>query len=192
MAMVRAPLLVLAFAIAAPTARAQSATLPEGVRVLHDLVDEVKLADGATARWRFLTTYDPASGITEQVVTDESGEVIRRESGPGGLDVPSPEEIAAAEAIVRSDPEISAIMARVADARVSGGFILQREAGHPCGPGSRCLQFDVLSVDAPARRISRLRYVVVDMRHERMLDRDFDPAVEGNSANPLESRSYAR
>jgi hypothetical protein len=162
------------------------------VRVLHDLVDDVKLDDGTTARWRFLTTYDPATGITEQVVTDEAGRTIRTESGLGGLDTPVDGEIAAAEAIIRADPEIAAIMAGVAEPHVTGGFILHREAGHPCGPGSRCLQFDVISIDREARRNTRLRYVIVDLREGRILDRDFDPATEGNSANPNASRSVAR
>jgi len=191
--MARALLMALVLAVLTPATRAQSATaLPAGVRVLHDLVDDVKLDDGSTARWRFLTTYDPGSGITEQVVTDEGGRVMIRHSGLGGLDVPAPEEITAAEAIVRADPEIAAIIETVAQPHVTGGFILQREAGHPCGPGSRCLQFDLLSIDTPARRISRLRFVVVDLREGRVLFHDFDPAAEGNSANPLESRSYAR
>ena len=190
--MTRALVPALILVLAVPAALAQSAGAPQEVRILHDLVDDVKLDDGSTARWRFVTTYDPASGITEQVVTDESGRVIRRESGPGGLDVPAPEEIAAAEAIIMSDPELTSIMATVPVPHVTGGFILQREEGHPCGPGSRCLQFDVISIDRAARRNSRLRYVVVDMRENRLLYRDFDPAVEGNSANPLESRSYAR
>jgi hypothetical protein len=189
--MTRALLLALA-AWVAPTALAQGVAVPTGTRVLHDIVDDVKLDDGSTARWRFVTTYDPATGITEQVVTDEAGRVVRRESGLGGLDVPSPEEIEEAEAIIRTDPELAALMAAASDPRVSGGFILQREAGHPCGPGSRCLQFDLINVDRAARRNTRIRYVVVDLRERRLLDRDFDPATEGNSANPLESRSYAR
>jgi hypothetical protein len=191
--MLRALPLALILGITAPAALAQSAAdAPAGVRVLHDLVDEVKLDDGTTARWRFRTTYDPETGITEHVVTDESGRVVRRESGSGGLNVPSPEEIAQAEAIIRADPEIAALIAKASDPRVSGGFILQREAGHPCGPGSRCLQFDVLNVNHEERRNTRIRFVVVDMREGRMLFRDFDPAGEGNSANPVESRSYAR
>ncbi len=191
--MTRATLLALILAFGAPAAFSQSATgAPQEVRILHDLVDDVKLDDGSTARWHFVTTYDPATGITEQVVTDETGAVVRRESGPGGLDVPAPEEIAAAEALIMSDPELTSVMATVPVPHVTGGFILQREEGHPCGPGSRCLQFDVISIDRAARRNTRLRYVVVDMRENRIMDRDFDPAVDGNSANPLESRSYAR
>jgi hypothetical protein len=186
-------LLAVALLVACPPALAQGAAgAPLGPRILHDIVDDVKLDDGTTARWRFVTTYDPATGITEQVVTDEAGQVVRRESGLGGLDVPSPEEIDAAEAIIRADPELAALLSAARDPRVSGGFILQREAGHACGPGSRCLQFDLINVDREARRNTRIRYVVVDMRQGRVLDRDFDPAVEGNSANPLESRSYAR
>lgn len=191
--MLRALPIALLLGVCIPPAMGQSAAgAPEGVRVLHDIVDDVKLDDGSTARWRFRTTYDPATGITEQVVTNESGQVVRRESGQGGLDVPSPQEIARAEAIIRADPELAALIAAATDPRVSGGFILQREPGHPCGPGSRCLQFDILNVDREARRNTRIRYVVVDMREGRMLFRDFDPATEGNSANPLESRSYAR
>jgi hypothetical protein len=191
--MFRALAFALVIGVTAPTAFGQPvAGAPHEVRVLHDLTDEVKLDDGSTARWRFVTTYDPSTGVTEQVVTDEAGRVVRRESGLGGLDVPSPREIAEAEAIVRADPEIAALMSQASDARVSGGFILQREDGHPCGPGSRCLQFDVINVDREARQNTRIRYVVVDLRQGVLLFDDFDPATEGNSANPHESRSYAR
>ncbi len=185
--------LALALA-AAPAALAQELApapgLPAGVRVLHEVTDEVKLDDGTSAMWHFRTTYDPATGITEQVVTDESGRVVRRDGGLGGLPRPSEQEIAAAEALIRADPELAALIAAAPSPEVSGGFILMREEGHPCGPGSRCLQFDVMNVDEAARRVERLRYVVVDLREGRLLSRDFDPAAEGNSANPAEARSY--
>ena len=174
-----------------PGAHAQQNVVgfPAGPRVLHEITDDVKLEDGTTARWHFITIYDPASGQTVETVTDvATGQVVRRDAGPGGLNVPGDGEVDMAVSIIEQDPELSAIIAAAPNPVVSGGFTLMREPGHPCGPGSRCLQFDIMNVNEAARQVERLRYVIVDLRYGRVLDRDFDPATEGNSANPLEPR----
>ena len=168
--------------LTAPGAAAQNAAT---VRVLQDLIDEVKLADGSTARWRIVTTYDPASGETVRTVTDEAGRLVERTTRVGTLAAPTPVEVAEAEALVRADAEVAALIAGAEQPVVQGGFVLLREEGHVCGPGSRCLQFDVVNVDEAARRVERLRYVVVDLRAGRIVSNDFDPAAEGNSVNPL-------
>lgn len=174
----------------APGARAQNAVgFPAGPRVLHEITDDVKLDDGSSARWHFVTVYDPASGETTQTVTDATtGALIRRESGLGGMAVPGRGEVEMATAIIQRDPELASIIAAAPNALVTGGFTLRREEGHPCGPGGRCLQFDIVNVNESARQVERLRYVIVDLRNGTVFDRDFDPATEGNLSNPLEPR----
>jgi hypothetical protein len=175
----------VAFGPATPGAYAQNAA---NVNVLRDYVDEVKLADGTSAQWRIVVTYDPASGETVRTVTDEAGRVIERDATRNTLARPSAEEIARGEALVRADPEVAALIAGAQQAVVQGGFILLREEGHPCAPGSRCLQFDVAEVFESERRVERLRYVVVDLRTDRVVSNDFNPATEGNVRRPADAR----
>ncbi len=170
-------------------ARAQEAAaapgLPAGVRVIRDVMDEVKLPDGSSAVWHIVTTYDPASGETVRTITDASGAVVERTVRVGTLMAPSAAEVAAGEALVRADTDVARLIAAARQPVVQGGFILLREEGHPCGPGSRCLQYDVVDVNESAREVQRIRYVVVDLRTNRVISNDFDPVTEGNLANPL-------
>jgi hypothetical protein len=170
--------------IAAPGAFAQNAA---NVHVLRDYVDEVKLPDGTAAQWRFVVTYDPVSGETVRTVTDESGREVERTATTQTLARPSEEEMDRAEALVRADPEVAALIAAARQPVVHGGFVLLREDG-PCGPGSRCLQFDVADVHEAERRVERLRYVVVDLRNDSIVSNDFDPATDGNVSRPADAR----
>jgi hypothetical protein len=99
---------------------------------------------------------------------------------PASLIAPSPDELARARAIILADPELRALHDGASNPTLEGGFVLLREAGHACGPGSRCLQFDLYDVDYAARRVTRLRYVVVDLRSGALISRDFDPSANGN------------
>jgi hypothetical protein len=180
-------LLALAFTAlgTATPARAQNAA---NVQVVRDYVDEVKLADGTSAQWRIVTTFDPSSGEIVRTVSDESGRVLERTATTSTLQRPSLDEVARAEALVRADPEVAALIASAQQPVVQGGFVLLREEGHPCGPGSRCVQFDVADVHEAERRVERLRYVVVDLRTDRIVSNDFDPATEGNVRRPGDAR----
>jgi hypothetical protein len=180
--------LVVCGVLAPLGAHAQEAAapgLPAGVRVIRDVMDEVKLPDGSDAVWHIVTTYDPASGETVRTITDASGALVERTVRIGTLMAPSAAEVAAAEALVRADTDVARLIAAADQPVVQGGFILLREEGHPCGPGSRCLQFDVVDVNEAAREVQRIRYVVVDLRTNRVISNDFDPVTEGNLANPL-------
>ncbi|HLA63307.1 MAG TPA: hypothetical protein VK610_02690 [Rhodothermales bacterium] len=180
--------LLVSGALAPLCAQAQDAAapgLPVGVRVIRDIYDQVKLPDGSEAVWHIVTTYDPGSGESVRTVTDASGAVIERTVRVGTLMAPNAEEVAAAEALLRADPELSGLIAAADEPVVQGGFILLREEGHPCGPGSRCLQYEVVDVDAATRQVELIRYVVVDLRTGRVVSNDFDIANEGNLANPL-------
>ncbi len=165
------------------------------VRVLRTWTTSVKTAAGTEPR-TFTVTFDPATGETVETARDAAGRVLSREASLATMVRPSPDELAAALALVRAEPGVAALLAADPAVSVAGGFNLVREAGHPCGPRARCLQFEVMRTDtaargrASARPVERLRYVVVDVRAGRVVFPDLDPALEGNLANPAARRSY--
>ena len=163
---------------ALPSANAQNAT---GERVIRSWTMDVKLDDGSRALWTFTVTYDADAGEYIRTTTDESGALIERTIQTTSLVRPTPEEIEMARAVIFADPELSELYERADTPVLSGGFVLQREAGHPCGPGSRCLQFDMVDVDKAARRVNRIRYVVVDVRDGTLVSNDFNPSTDGNA-----------
>ena len=177
--------LVIAAALfaAAPAADAQ-----DGERVIRSWVDEVKLDDGSTAQWTIALSYDAVSGQYARTVTDASGALVERTVLPPSLMSPNADEIARARALIFDDAELSALYEAAAEPTLSGGFVLLREEGHPCGPGSRCLQVDMYNVDHAARSVERIRYVVVDLRTNTIVSRDFDPSANGNATRFNESR----
>ena len=71
-------------------------------------------------------------------VYDEDGALLERRPGPR-VPTPSREEIDVAIGIVTNDPVLGQIIGDL-QAYVDGGFILDEEAGRPCGPRTRCLQ----------------------------------------------------
>jgi len=162
----------------APAVAAQNAS---GDRVLRSWTDDVKLDDGSQARWIFTVTFNTDTGEYARSITDESGALIERTTQTASLAAPSDEEIEMARAVIFADPDLSELYEEAANPELSGGFVLQREAGHPCGPGSRCLQFDMFDVDTLARRVNRIRYVVVDVRDGTLVSNDFNPSTDGNS-----------
>jgi hypothetical protein len=161
--------------VTAPAADAQ-----DDARVIRSWVDDVKLDDGTTARWTVTLSYDAATGQYTRVVTDASGVVVEREVSDVSIAAPNDDEIARARALILADPELRALHDQAPNPTISGGFVLLREEGHPCGPGSRCLQFDIYNTDHQARRVDRIRYVVVDLRTNTIVSRNFDPSRNGN------------
>jgi hypothetical protein len=149
-------------------------------RVIHDASTEVKGPDGAPAVYRYTTIYDPVSGEYIRTVTDEATkEVLRREVTRQSVTAPSKEEDAFARAFIEADPEIAALIAGAEyPVKVSGGFVLMQDEGLPCGPGTRCLQYDVLEMLPDRRTATRIRYVIVDVRTGRFVTRNFDPALQ--------------
>lgn len=185
-------LLAAGGAASAQTAVTLSRTAP---RVLSDVTDTVKDDDGSRVVLRTVLTYDPARGEYVQTVSrvGAAGETLRsrdvRTAYPLG---PTADEDAAAQALVALDPGVATLIARAPNpVRIHGGFPLVREAGHACGPGSRCLQYEVVEL-APGEPFGRrLRFVAVDLRTVRVVDADLDPAAEGNLAHPA-ARAQSR
>jgi len=184
-----------ATASAQETARVDARTQ----RVLGDRMEQVKTNDGAIAERRSTLVYDPVAGEYVKTVYDVSGQMLDRTVRQNLMIGPTPAEAARADRLIRTDPELAAQIASAEfPVTVSGGFPLVREAGHTCGPGSRCLMYDIFEVIPPASKgerpsARRIRFVVVDLRAVQLFARDFDPAVDGNFANPaIRERSRAR
>ena len=176
-------------ALAAPLGSAQtprvSASAP---RVLFAVTDSVKTDDGRRARVTRTVTYDPVAGTYTDQTVDAAGETLRRSVRAVSVAGPTPAEREAARALVAAHPDIAPLIAAArGPVRVEGGFPLIREAGHPCGPGGRCVTMDVFetSPDGPRRR---LRYAVVDLRALRVLEADADPEGDSNLAHPAARR----
>ena len=168
-------------------------------RVLGEQTERVKTNGGGLAERRSTLVYDPVAGEYVKTTFDEAGLVLDRTVRRTLMIGPSPAEERTAQALIRSDDELATrIAASPHPVTVSGGFPLVREEGHACGPGSRCLMYDVFAVAPPVRRgdrarATRLRFVVVDLRAVRLLSADFDAARDGNFANPdIRARSRAR
>ena len=188
-------LAISATASAQETARVDARTQ----RVLGDRTEQVKTNNGAIAERRSTLVYDPVAGEYVKTVYDTSGAVLDRTIRQNLMIGPSPAEAARAERLIRTDIELAEVIASAEHpVTVSGGFPLVREAGHACGPGSRCLMYDIFEVIPPSSKgerssARRLRFVVVDLRTVQLFARDFDPAIDGNFANPaIRERSRAR
>lgn len=106
-------------------------------RVLRAWDETVEVADG-TVRGRIELVFDYDQGLGFENVYGEDGALIERRPGPR-IPTPSREEIDVAIGIVTDDPTLGQII-RDLQAYVDGGFILDEEAGKPCGPRTRCLQ----------------------------------------------------
>ena len=188
--------------LAAPPALAQGARLsPTAPRVLFAVTDSVKLDDGSRARVRTTVTYDPVAG--EYVTLTETapaggphaggaGRVLSRRVAASTVAGPTAAEEAEAQALLAAHPALARVVGGAAHpVTVRGGFPLVREGG-ACGPGSRCLSYDVIE-HPPGAPVRRLRYVVVDLGALRMVSADADPVADSNLATPAarrQSRSW--
>ncbi|NNF58556.1 MAG: hypothetical protein HKN04_09960 [Rhodothermaceae bacterium] len=169
--------LALVLLLLAPAVQAQEAST---ARVLRTWVDDVKLDDGTSARWTFTITYDAEAGLYTRTVRDEAGAVLEETTTLHSLASPTNGEIEEARAIILAHPTLRELYDGAKRPVLEGGFELVREEGHACGPGSRCLQFDLYDVDDEARRVDRLRYVVVDLRTGELVSADFDASRNSN------------
>lgn len=170
--------LVLALLVAAPAVIAQNAS---NERIIRSWEDEVKLEDGTETTWTYTVTFNTDTGEYTRTIVDNSGLEIQRTVQTSSMISPSEEEISIARDIILSDSELGALYNEANNPVLSGGFVLLREEGHPCGPGSRCLQFDMMDVDEAAREVERIRYVIVDVRTNELVSSNFDPANNGNA-----------
>jgi hypothetical protein len=164
-----ASLLFALLAAMPPEALAQART---DTQVIRSWEEPVK-ADGRVEARRVEVAFDYAAGVTVRRTYDASGFLLRVEEVEGQPQ-PSPAEVAEAQAIVAADAELAPLLA-ASGATVEGGFTYSAEGfDEPlaaCGPGTRCLQFDLV---APSRMES-VRFVVVDLATRQVVERDLFP-----------------
>lgn len=128
-------------------------------RVLRAWWESVKL-NGEDVLRRSEIIFDYSAGVARQRIYDVDGKLLssRRISQPR----PSAEEIAEAVSIIEADPKLSRIVQRVKPV-YDGGFVLEEAKGFACGPGTRCLQMQLLT---GADRVGLVRWVVVDLTRQ--------------------------
>ena len=174
---------VLVATLAAGPASAQAGLSPSASRTLFAATDSVKGDDGARIEATATLTYDPVSGDYVHTVA-HGGRVLTRSVRATSVAGPTPDEGRAARELVAAHPAVAALIAGARGrVTIDGGFPLVREAGHPCGPGGRCLSLDVWQTSPDGER-GRLRYVVVDLRAVRVLEADAEPQADSNLAHP--------
>ena len=138
--------------------------------LLRSWQDHAKI-DGRDQPLRFEIVFDYKLGITRRRVYDAQDQLISDEEIPEQPRATAA-EIAKAFDTVRRDPELGRL-ARSANARLDGGFLLREAEGKPCGPRTRCLQVYILS---ESRR--ELRRPVVDVsQRARIAHRDYQPGA---------------
>jgi hypothetical protein len=127
------------------------------VRLLREWQETVKVGDREYPR-QVRVVFDYARGEARQESYDARGVLRSVRKFKEGLPAPSAAEIDEAFAITRADPSLASLFGRFAVV-LDGGFLLEEDAGMPCGPGSRCLHVFLLSSD----RAGTIRRVVVDL-----------------------------
>ncbi len=174
-------------ALSAP-AGAQAALRADAPRVLFASADSVKTNEGHRDLVTRTVTYFPARGEYVDESVDGAGRVLSRRVRLTSTAGPTPQEQELARALVAEHPEVAPRIARAqGTVHVEGGFPLVREAGHPCGPGGRCVTVDVFET-APGQPARRIRYAIVDLRTLTVLDADAHPQGDSNLANPAARR----
>ena len=165
----RVGLAVVVTCVLAGTAMAAETKAKEAAggrtRVLRSWPEDVTTTAGKVVPGRIDIVWDYDRGIATWLTLDDKGAVVdSKEMAPGhGVPRPTPEEIAEAKEIVRADVKLERIL-RATKATMEGGFLLDEAAGKACGPGSRCIQIQMVSSDG----YGLVRWVVVDLNKRQM------------------------
>lgn len=133
------------------------------VRLLRTWDETVKLPGGREYVRRVELVFDYGRGVAQEKYSTADGRLYGKRDIKQSQPSPSLAEIEEAKGIVRRDSELGRIVAGKR-AVLEGGFILEEGRGRPCGPGSRCLQIQILSPD----REGLVRWAVVDLVNRRI------------------------
>jgi hypothetical protein len=178
-ALIAAPLAVAARAETGQTGKAgvgkgdvagQVTRTSRPVRLLRTWEETVKLPGGREYPRRVEVVFDYAQGVAFENSYRLDGLPLGSRKIAHGLPAPSPEEIAEAFEVIRTDRELERLFGRF-HVVLEGGFVLEEEKGRPCGPGARCLHVFLLSSD----RAGLIRRVVVDLASQRLAYSVYDP-----------------
>ena len=141
-------------------------------RIVHQYSDDVKTAAGTETR-QVDVVVDGETGASFQIVRDASGAVLSRTAIQPAA--PNADEMDEARAVIAADADLASVM-RSRPVHIDGGYILVEAEGMACGPGSRCLQLDMLNAQ---NRRERVRFVVVDLVSRSVVYPDFNPDTHG-------------
>lgn len=128
------------------------------VRLLRTWDETVKGSGGREYVRKVELVFDYRKGLARENYYTAERRLYGTRDIKQGQPSPSQEEVAEAMGIVRADAEIGRIVTRK-NAVLEGGFILEEGRGRRCGPGTRCLQIQLLSPD----RAGLVRWTVVDL-----------------------------
>ena len=146
------------------------------VRLLRSWEDTIKGNDGTEYTRRVDLLFDYGRGVAREEYSAADGTLLGSREIKQSQPQPSEEEVAEATSLILADAELSRIVRR-RSARFNGGFLLEEARGRPCGPGTRCVQLQVLSPD----QRGLLRWTVVDLVQRRIAYRIYVP---GRAVNP--------
>jgi hypothetical protein len=141
------------------------------VRLLRSWQETVKVGDQEYPR-QVRVVFDYARGEAREESRDARGVLRSVRRFREGLPAPSAAEIAEAFAVTRGDASLAPLFGRFSVV-LDGGFLLEEDAGMPCGPGSRCLHVFLLSSD----RAGTIRRVVVDLVKREIVYPVYVPAA---------------
>jgi hypothetical protein len=133
------------------------------VRLLRTWQETIKGAAGREYLRRVELVFDYEKGVARELYYTAEGrpwggrEIKQRQPQP------SAEEIAEAKELILRDRDLARIVGR-RSAEFNGGFLLEEARGLPCGPGSRCVQLQLLTPD----HSGLLRWTVVDLVQQRV------------------------
>jgi hypothetical protein len=168
------PLLyVLAFIAFGALALAPAAQAQDGnIRVFKSWDEPVKLQTGTTT-YHVDIVFDYNIGEPRRRVFDAAGTLLE-DTVIALQPHPRADEAAEAFSLLEADDEFGPMILGAGIA-LEGGFIL-READGPCGPGTRCLQIDMLAPKLAGERYRQsLRFVVIDLVAQRIVYRNYLP-----------------
>jgi hypothetical protein len=143
------------------------------VRLIRRWSEPITL-DGKTTLGHVEILFDYDQGVAIERLIDHDGKVISTNVHKKGQGAPGPtaQEIREAKEFVRGDEELGRIIARTG-AQLQGGFILNEPVGHPCEPGTRCIQIKLNTADG----IGFIRWAVVDMTKMKFAYRSYMPST---------------
>jgi hypothetical protein len=133
------------------------------VRLLRTWQEPVKGPAGREHVRRVELVFDYAKGVARENYYTADGRPWGEREIKQRQPQPSPEEVAEAKELILRDPELARIVERRA-AGFNGGFLLEEARGLPCGPGTRCIQMQLLTPD----HSGLLRWTVVDLVRRRI------------------------
>ena len=150
-------------AAAAESASAPVTRTSRPVRLLRSWQETIKGAAGREFLRRVDLVFDYEKGVARELYFTADGRAW------GGREIrqrqpqPSAEEIAEARGVILQNRELARIAGR-RSAQFNGGFLLEEARGMPCGPGTRCIQLQLLTPD----HSGLLRWTVVDLVRQRI------------------------